>query len=1190
MTCLTCSVALPANAKFCAECGTPVAVRACPSCGVPAERGRFCMECGTPIEEGAAPGSTESREPADRSSPASRTAHPTAERRVTSVLFGDLVGFTSLSEARDAEDVRELLTGYFDLCRTVIGRYGGTVEKFIGDAVMAVWGVPTAHEDDAERAVRAGLEIVESIAAMGADLQAPDLAMRVGVVTGEVAVTLGATGQGMVAGDAVNTASRVQSAATPGHVWVDETTRSLSSAAISFTDAGAHALKGKAESVQLWEAGQVVAEVGGRQRMDGLEAPLTGRERELRLIKELFHATEESGRPKLVVVDGEPGVGKSRLVWEFEKYADGLSAFNWWHRGRCLAYGDGVAFWALSEAVRARLGLVEGDVGPEVAEKLDEALTRFVADGTERDWLRPRLAVLIGAGAGGFGREDLFAAWTAFFEHMATGSGAEDPATVVLVIDDAQYADEGLLDFLDHLLGTANCAIFVIALARPELLARRHDLGGRRTTVVRLDPLDDPAMGRLLDGLVQGLAPSTRSALIERAEGIPLFAVETIRSLIDRDAVIPRDGRYVPADGIEVDLEAIGAPASLQALIAARLDALTPAERHVVTDASVLGAAFTRGGLASLGTDDGDLDAVLDSLVRKEIIALTTDRFSAEVGQYRFVQAMVRQVAYGTQSRRDRKTRHLAAADYLASEPDASDLAVVIAQHVLDALDASGASDPDGAELPLRARNLLEAGADRARALGSHVEAQRLLETALARTDPADALSVATLHQAAALAATDAGEYNAALAHAEQAVAGFDELGARIEAGLSIASAALVLAIVGDNHRALEISEPRVVELSGTPGAERALLRLLNAVTAASVGLAQMDRIVEYTDRSILIAEALDDPEALAAALRQLGLRFQTLGAPITAAAHYRASADIARSEGLQGALAGALVNQVSVQLGRDLQAALRLGTDALDAARRSGVDQVVALATTNLLLSLWTAGRLSEATELLEAALERRFDNSTRLMLRGVSGWLSEATGVELTSTSAGDATPLMPTDEHYALTWSGYLRTAEALRRGDTGSAALIAGESLPHLLASMGLTDEFVYLWPPFVLAALADGDVPLAERLMMPVTTAESAISPYLAALAARLGGLVAAARGDDPAAVEADLRTGVAGLQAFGAVVDAARAEEELAHWLNTQDRADEAEPLLTHVRATYEEIGAHGWLAQMEAEVSTSDA
>ena len=247
MRCTSCGIGLPQNAKFCAECGAPVVARACPACGVPAEHGRFCMECGTPID-----GDPTAHV---RVAESAGVQHPVAERRVTSVLFGDLVGFTTLSESRDSEDVRELLTKYFDLCRTVIGRYGGTVEKFIGDAVMAVWGVPTAHEDDAERAVRAGLEIVESIAAMGADLQAPDLAMRAGVVTGEVAVTIGATSQGMVAGDAVNTASRVQSAATPGRVWVDETTRSLSSAAISFTDVGQHSLKGKSEPMQLWQAG-----------------------------------------------------------------------------------------------------------------------------------------------------------------------------------------------------------------------------------------------------------------------------------------------------------------------------------------------------------------------------------------------------------------------------------------------------------------------------------------------------------------------------------------------------------------------------------------------------------------------------------------------------------------------------------------------------------------------------------------------------------------------------------------------------------------------------------------------------------------------------------------------------------------------------------------------------------------------
>ena len=250
---------------------------------------------------------------------------PIAERRITSVLFADLVGFTPLSESRDPEEVRELLSRYFAECRTVIGRYGGAVEKFIGDAVMAVWGVPVAHEDDAERAVRAGLELVQTVANLGQDVGAPGLALRVGIVTGEVAVTVGATAEGMVAGDAVNTAARVQSAAEPGQVWVDDTTRSLSAASIAYTDAGMHALKGKSEPMRLHAARAVLTTVGGVQRIDGLEAPHTGRDREMRLLKELFHAAVETRRPRLVVVDGEAGIGKSRLVWEFDKYVDGLS-------------------------------------------------------------------------------------------------------------------------------------------------------------------------------------------------------------------------------------------------------------------------------------------------------------------------------------------------------------------------------------------------------------------------------------------------------------------------------------------------------------------------------------------------------------------------------------------------------------------------------------------------------------------------------------------------------------------------------------------------------------------------------------------------------------------------------------------------------------------------------------------------
>ncbi len=519
---------------------------------------------------------------------------PVASRRITSVLFGDLVSFTAYSESRDQEEVRELLSAYFEECSRIVARYGGTLEKFIGDAVMAVWGVPVANEDDAERAVRAGLELVNRIDAMGADLHVPDLAMRVGIVTGEVAVTIGATQQGMVAGDAVNTAARVQAAAAAGQVWVDETTRLLTTSAIAYVDVGSHRMKGKADPVPLWAVRAVVANVGGAQRADGLEAPLVGRDREMRLVKEIFHAAEESGRPSLLVVDGEAGVGKTRIAWEFEKYADGLSTTARWHSGRCLSYGEGVAYFALAEAIRGRLQLTHGadpasDDDVEPSELLESGLERYVPDPDERGWLRPRLGALLGTGAvGTFPREDLFAAWTAFLRRV----GEEHP--IVLVIDDAQYADEGLLRFLDYLLGVGDFPCFVMLLARPQLLTENPGLAtNRRVTVLHLDTLSARDMAVLLDGLVAGLPDALREALVARAEGIPLYAVETVRSLIDRDLVVPRGGQYVLADD-ELDLDRIGAPASLQALIAARLDALPPDQRRVLDQASVLGTSFER--------------------------------------------------------------------------------------------------------------------------------------------------------------------------------------------------------------------------------------------------------------------------------------------------------------------------------------------------------------------------------------------------------------------------------------------------------------------------------------------------------------------------------------------------------------------------------------------------------------------
>src|SRR5919197_295133 len=282
---------------------------------------------------------------------------PVAERRFVSVLFADLVGFTAASERRDSEDTRELLSRYFETCRRLVGLYGGVVEKFIGDAVMAVCGTPTATEDDAERAVRAALDLVAAVSALGDEVGAPELRARAGVLTGEAAVNLAAVGEGMVAGDLVNTAARIQTAAEPGTVLVREATRRAS---------------------------------------EGLEAPFVGRERELRLVKELFHASAEQARAQLVQITGIAGIGKSRLAWEFFKYLDGLAENVWWHRGRCLAYGEGVAYWALAEMVRTRAGILEGEDPDSALPKLRQAVEDSVDDPEERRFLQPRLAHPLG--------------------------------------------------------------------------------------------------------------------------------------------------------------------------------------------------------------------------------------------------------------------------------------------------------------------------------------------------------------------------------------------------------------------------------------------------------------------------------------------------------------------------------------------------------------------------------------------------------------------------------------------------------------------------------------------------------------------------------------------------------------------------------------------------------------------------
>ena len=650
------------------------------------------------------------------------------------------------------------------------------------------------------------------------------------------------------------------------------------------------------------------------------------------------------------------------------------------------------------------------------------------------------------------------------------------------MIEDAQYADDGLLDFIDQMMATAQASIFVVALARPELMARRHDLGGRRKTVIRLEPLDDADMATLVDGLVIGLPDEARDSLVRRAEGVPLFAVETVRALIDRDMVIAQDGQYVPAPGVALDVDTIGAPASLQALVAARLDALSPQERRVVADASVLGASFTRAGLTALHEGD-DLDAILASLQRKEIFSVQTDRFSGEHGQLRFVQTVVRQVAYSTLSRRDRRARHLAAAAFLEDQfDDKDDLAVVVAQHLLDAVDASSPDDTDVPAVTRRAVILLERAGARAAALGAPAEALRLLESALARCH--DACDRARISLGAAKSAREAGEVDATTRHAEVALRLFDELGMPVDAGIAAAWLSQCLLLRQGAARARDLAQDaldippgrrgrrsrpappghRPRRCAQVPGGRAGHGRLRRPAPAARRGAGRPGRPRPRADGT-------GDPPVND---RCTGDR----DGPV------RERCDIARASDNPGRLSHALSNIVSFQMSRDLPAALESSAQAVEAARRSGsaywLDFARGEPAADAVAGWSPRGGARPGVELADSVR----DVGMASFLPAVATWISEATGDDL-GISLDPA--FEQTDDEQALAWWDYHRMELAARDGRLDHAVSLAERSMAEVLTN-GIDDDLAHLWPGMVTTALAAGDVEAAQRFLEAVASA------------------------------------------------------------------------------------------------------
>ena len=646
-------------------------MRLCPVCNEEnASAARFCQACGAALTS----------EP------------PREERKVVSVLFADLVGFTSRAEQLDPEDVRAVLAPYWERLRGELEKRGGTVEKFIGDAVMALFGAPVAHDDDPLRAVGAALAIRD----WARDEE--DLQVRIAVNTGEALVLLGARpaeGEGMAAGDVVNTTARLQAAAPVNGVLVGETTYRATRDLIEYAEHEPVTAKGKADPIAVWEAVQARSRLG--MDVERATSPLVGRVRELGVVVDAFDRAKSEREPQLVTLVGVPGIGKSRLVGAFFSHLESQPDLVWWRQGRAMPYGDGVSYWAVAEMVKAQAGIEENDAPDVAAEKLRASVDAIVDE--DKGWVAEHLLPLVGA-EHRTGSGESAPAWRAYFEALA------ERRPLVLVFEDMHWADDGLLDFIDHLVDWATgVPLLVIATARPELLDRRPAWGGGKLNVstVALTPLSDDEAAQIIHGVLEqaALPAETQQALLDRAGGNPLYAEQFARLYMERGSA-----------------EDLPMPETVQGLIAARLDGLSAEEKRIVQDASVFGKIFWAGAL------DAD-EHSLHSLERKGM--LRRERRSAVGGetQYAFRHVLVRDVAYGQIPRAKRAEKHVRAAGWIEALGRTDDHAELVAYHLAEAFEL-------GLDTGDRLVEALSAAARRAIALNAYAGALDYSRRALA--------------------------------------------------------------------------------------------------------------------------------------------------------------------------------------------------------------------------------------------------------------------------------------------------------------------------------------------------------------------------------------------------------------------------------------------------------------------------
>jgi class 3 adenylate cyclase/tetratricopeptide (TPR) repeat protein len=808
-------------------------VPACPVCRSENPEGfRFCGGCGAQL---VAPSS------------------PLEERRVITVLFADLVGFTSRLDQLDPEDVRRMMAPYYTELRRELINFGGIVEKFIGDAVMAIFGAPVAHEDDPERAVRAALRIRDVVAEFGESEGHPRLSVRIGINTGEALFAVDIAhyeGERLVA-DFVNVASRLQEAASVNGIVVGESTYRATARTIDYRALPPVQAKGKPEPVLAWEAVAARSRIGLDPHERG-RVPLVGRQQEVQLVREAFARSRRERSVQLVTLIGVPGIGKSRLVYELQAAVEVDPELVFWRRGNCLPYGEEATFAPLVEMVKAQAGILETDQAAAVEAKLREAVREVIEQDDEARWvgshLRPLAGLATDAELPGTRLDEDFAAWRRLFEALAE----RNPG--VMIFEDLHWADEGLLDFIEHLVEwAADVPLLVLCTARPELYGRRPDWGAGRANArtISIPALSDDETARLLAELLeQAVMPAAlQSALLARAGGNPLYAVEFVRMLSERGA-----------DG---EREELPLPDSIQGIIAARLDALPPEEKLVLQDAAVVGRTFWVGSLEHISSESREtVEERLRSLEQKQFVARQRQPLVAGETEYAFRHLLVREVAYGRIPRHRRTVKHRLAGEWLESLGRPEDQAERIAHHYSVALELARAVGQTGGGLEDRARIALREAGDRALTLKGYAAAVRFYDSALElshRDDPDWPMLRFRYGQALFSAEERGGE---ALAEARDALIGLGDTGTAAEAEVMLGR----LAFRRGEGEATIAHYRRAIELVEDTAPSRSKAWVLAQVARSLVIAAENESAVEVGRQALDIATelGLEDLQAMA--------------------------------------------------------------------------------------------------------------------------------------------------------------------------------------------------------------------------------------------------------------------------------------------------------------------------------------